>query len=432
MGTGLKIAVVGAGKMGLPLACAFADHGGDVIACDVNPATVKSINDGKAPFDEPGLAEMLGRVVSKGRLRATTDTRKAAGESDVVVVIVPVMLTEGKTADLSIIESATTEIAAGLRRGTMVVYETTLPVGQTRRLAAILETSGLSAGTDFDLIFSPERVKSRDVFRALTVNPKVVGGLTPKGAARAEAFYKEYLGAPVTNVGTLEAAELVKLAGMVYRDVNIALANELANYSQALGIDFEPVRKAANTDGEAHVLLPGIGVGGHCTPVYPYFLIRDAEDRRVDMTLPADAREINESQPGRVLSRVGSLRGKRVVILGLGFRPQVKESAYSPAFALREEIESLGGQPFIDDPLFSDAELRKLGFVKAPIESADVLVLNTAHDAYRNLDFKALARAGVKTLVDGRDLWDPAAVTAAGLEYFAIGKIRGTADNVPD
>ena len=431
MGTGLKIAVVGAGKMGLPLACAFADHGGDVIACDVNPVTVKSINDGKAPFDEPGLSELLSRVVSAGRLRATTDTRKAAGESDVIVIIVPVMLTDGKTADLSIIESATRDIASGLKRGAMVVYETTLPVGQTRKFGSILETNGMVAGTDFDLVFSPERVKSRDVFRALSVNPKVVGALTPTGASRAEAFYREYLGAPVMNVGSLEAAEFVKLAGMVYRDVNIALANELANYSQALGIDFEPVRKAANTDGEANVLVPGIGVGGHCTPVYPYFLIRDAEDRSVDMTLPADARAINESQPGRVLSRVGPLRGKRVVILGLGFRPQVKESAYSPAFALREEIESLGGQPFVDDPLFSDDEMRKLGFVRAPIETADVIVLNTAHDAYRNLDFKALSRAGVKVVVDGRDLWDPASVTAAGLEYFAVGKSRRTKDNAP-
>ena len=432
MGAGLKIAVVGAGKMGLPLACAFADHGGEVVACDVNPATVNAINAGKTTFDEPGLSKLLARVVSEGRLRATTDTRKEAGQCDVCVVIVPVMLTKAKTADLSIIESATREIAAGLKRGAMVVYETTLPVGQTRKLGSILEASGLAAGTDFDLVFSPERVKSRDVFRGLSANPKIVGAVTPAGGARAVAFYKEYLGAPVTNVGSLEAAEFVKLAGMVYRDVNIALANELANYSQTLRLDFDTIRSAANTDGEAHVLLPGIGVGGHCAPVYPYFLIRDAEERRVDMTLPADARTINESQPARVLARIGPLRGKRVVILGLGFRPEVKEIAYSPAFALRDEIEALGGSTFVDDPLFTDAEIGGLGFVRAPIESADVLVLNTAHAVYRLLDFGALARAGVKVVVDGRDLWDPATVTNAGLKYFAVGKTGDRNDGSPN
>ena len=188
----MKIAVIGAGKMGLPLACAFADHGGDVTACDVSPGTVHAINAGTAPFDEPGLSELLARVVSEGRLRATADTRAAVSESDVCVVIVPVTLTPGKGADLSIIESATEEIAAGLRRGMMVIFETTLPVGQTRRLGSILEKTGLRAGVDFDLVFSPERVKSRAVLRLLTVNPKVIGALTPAGAARAEVFYREY------------------------------------------------------------------------------------------------------------------------------------------------------------------------------------------------------------------------------------------------
>ncbi len=422
MGARLKIAVVGAGKMGLPLACAFADHGGDVIACDINPATVRAINAGIAPFDEPALSDLLARVVSEGRLRGTSDTRAAASASSVCVVIVPVMLTGGKAADLSIIESVTKEIAAGLRPGSMVIYETTLPVGQTRKLGSLLEGTGFAAGIDFDLVFSPERVKSRDVLRLLSVNPKVVGALTPAGGARAEAFYKAFLGAPVTNVGSLEAAEFVKLAGMVYRDVNIALANELANYSQTLGLDFDTVRRAANTDGEANVLLPGIGVGGHCTPVYPYFLIRDAEVRMVDMTLATGARAINDSQPARVLARAGSLRGKRVVILGLGFRPQVKETEFSPAFTLRKEIEAHGGMALANDPLFTDAEIRHLGFVPSPIESADIVVLNTAHEIYRHLDFGGLAREGVTVIVDGRDLWDPATVMAAGLKYVGVGK----------
>ena len=418
----MNVSIVGAGKMGLPLACAIADRGAQVTACDVNKATVDSINNGVAPFEEPGLPELLRRVVTTGRLKATQDTSVAVADSDVCVVIVPVKLKSDKTADLSTIESATRDVALGLRAGTLVSYETTLPVGQTRRLGRILESRGLRIGIDFDLAFSPERVKSQSVIRQLHTNPKVVGGATPTAAARAEAFYREMLGVPILNVGSLEAAEFAKLAGMVYRDVNIALANELAGYAYALGLDFTVIRDAANTDGEAHILAPGIGVGGHCTPVYPYFLTHEAAVRNIDTVLAASARRINEAQPRRMLARAGGLLGRKVVILGLGFRPQVKEAAYSPAFSLRDEIEQLGGSPFLHDPLFTEAEIRHFGFEPARIEDGDVLVLNTAHDSYRSLNFVELAQAGVKTVVDGRDLWDGQAVRTAGLTYISVGK----------
>src|SRR5262249_9059987 len=155
----------------------------------------------------------------------------------------------------------------------------------------------------------------------LTRNPKVVGGLTPAAAESASAFYGTFLGAPVMNVGTLEAAEMVKLAGMIYRDVNIALANELARYSAAVGVDFGSRIEAINTDGEAAVLRPGIGVGGHCTPVYPYFLIRDAERRGVPATLAERGRRINDGQAAHALDTLERgwepLRDRRVLILGL-------------------------------------------------------------------------------------------------------------------
>ena len=208
------------------------------------------------------------------------------------------LLTADHQADLSIIHSVTRQIAEGLHPGMMVSYETTLPVGGTRSLIPFLESSGLKAGIDFDLVFSPERVKSRRLLLRLTENPKVVGGITPAAAERAEQFYRTYLGAPVINVNTLEAAELVgKLAGMVYRDVNIALSNELARYAENVGVDFASVIAAANTDQEAALLTPGIGVGGHCTPVYPYFLLQDADLRGIDAELTSRARTLNDQQP---------------------------------------------------------------------------------------------------------------------------------------
>ncbi|MGC8861786.1 MAG: nucleotide sugar dehydrogenase, partial [Armatimonadota bacterium] len=277
-------------------------------------------------------------------------------------------------------------------------------------------------GVDYDLVFSPERVKSLLVLKHLFDNPKIVGGITPASAGRGAEFYSTYLGAPVINVGTLEAAELVKLAGMIYRDVNIALANELATFAECIGVDFETIRAAANTDGEANLLLPGIGVGGHCTPVYPYFLISEARSRGIPVELAELGRKINSAQPRKILNKIGDVSGKRCVILGVSFRPQVKESAYSPVFALASELEIRGASVTVHDPLYTEEEIRRLGLVPGQIEGNEIIILNTAHDAYLNLDFADLAKKGLKCVVDGRNAWRVDAVVAAGLRYIGVGR----------
>lgn len=418
----MNVTVVGAGKMGLPLACVFASRGATVAVCDVDAKRVESINAGKCPFEEPGVDEMLAKAVRAGSLTATTDTGAAMAKSEVVVVIVPVLLSDSREADLTIIDDIARIAAANLKPGALISFETTLPVGGTRRLGHIIDKGGLKAGVDYDLVFSPERVKSRLVLRHLFDNPKIVGGITAKSAARAEDFYSKYLGAPVTNVGTIEAAELVKLAGMIYRDVNIALANELAFFAECLGIDFESVRSAANTDGEANLLLPGIGVGGHCTPVYPYFLINEARSRGITVELAEVGRKINNAQPRKTLNKLGSVAGKRCLILGISFRPQVKESAYSPVFDLVSELEIRGANVTVHDPLYSADEIRRLGLEPGEIDENEILVLNTAHDAYLDLDFRNLAANGVKCVVDGRNAWNVDEIVVAGIRYIGIGR----------
>jgi nucleotide sugar dehydrogenase len=351
-------------------------------------------------------------------------------ESEVVIVIVPALLTAEHDIDASILQAVAKQVARSMRPGTLVSFETTLPVGGTRRLLQPhLEQEGLRAGADFDLVFSPERVKSQAVFQHLTKNPKVVGGHTPAAAARASKFYETYLGAPVINVGTLEAAEMVKLAGMVYRDVNIALSNELARYAEDVGVDLGALRTAINSDGEAYLLAPGIGVGGHCTPVYPYFLIRDAERRKIPTTLAQRSREINDGQAAHMIDQLerlsGKVRGKSVLILGLAFRPQVKEDILSSAYLVRDTLQARGAEVSLEDPLFDAAEIRSRGFQPGTLEQTPgpkVVVLQAGHDAYRQMDFAALARRGVQAVVDGRNLWNPAEVQAAGLAYIGAGR----------
>jgi len=429
----MKVTVVGAGKMGLPLACQFAHRGAQVTVCDINERLVGTINRGEAPFDEPGLPERLSEGVAAGRLRASTDTEKAVRDSEVVVVIVPALLTAERSIDASILQSVADQIGRSARPGTMICFETTLPVGGTAALLQPhLEQGGLRAGVDFDLVFSPERVKSQAVFKHLTVNPKVVGGFTANAAARAAEFYGQYLGAPVINVGTLEAAEMVKLAGMIYRDVNIAVANELARYSEAVGVDLGALREAINSDGEAQLLSPGIGVGGHCTPVYPYFLIRDAEKRKLPATLAQRSREINDGQAAHMVAQLegiwSAVRGRRVLILGLAFRPEVKEDILSSAYLIRQALQARGAQVSVHDPLFDAEEIRRKGFLpgqfpgQGDAASPEVLVLNTAHQAYRTLDFAALAQQGVAAVIDGRNAWNPQEVAAAGITYLGVGR----------
>jgi nucleotide sugar dehydrogenase len=293
----------------------------------------------------------------------------------------------------------------------------------------LLEAGGKRVDVDFDLAFSPERVKSKYVLKHLEETPKIVGGYSPKATARTAAFYQQYLGAPVIEVESLEASELVKLAGMVYRDVNIALSNEIERYTQTLGVELAPIIAAANTDGEAFLLAPGIGVGGHCTPVYPYFLAHDARRRGKPTAITELSRLINDSQPdemvGRLETVVESLAGLHVLILGLGFRPGVKEHTCSPAFQVRDALIRRKAHVRLWDPLYTEDELRGLGFepgILGDSQIPDALVLVTAHSEFTNVDFGALSAAGLKAVVDGRNLWNPQQVRANGLTYLGVGR----------
>lgn len=434
----MKITVVGGGRMGLPLACMFGKHGASVTVSDINQALVNAIHSGVCPYEEPGLPELMDDLHKAGRLSATTNTRKAASESDVIVVIVPAHLTSDRDINFSILQAASEEIGKGLQPGALVVYETTVAVGGTRRclIPCLEQNSGMKAGMDFHVAYSPERVKANHVLARLETTPKVVGGLDAESCAKAAAFYSQYLGAPVDDVGTIEAAEMAKLLGMLYRDVNIALANEFAAFCELSGVDFERVRQAANTDGEANLLMPGIGVGGHCVPVYPYFLTRESRRLGLPQRISEAAREINDCQPARQLKRVEarwkSLKGENVHIMGLGFRPGVKVDIFSPTYALRDELRRLGARVTLEDPYYTDEELRGAGFEPGARDMARVVVLSTAHKEFADPDFTAWRRAGVEVVLDGRNFWNQQEAEAAGVLYFGIGRSSRLERAVPE
>ena len=258
----MRIAVVGLGHIGLPLAVQYASRGHEVVGCDIDDGIVAAINGGRSPHDdEPALVERVPELVRSGRLRATTDDAAGVRAAEVVVVIVPVAVDERREIDFGPIDAATREIARGLQPGTLVVYETTLPVGTTRdRFGPMLETgSGLKLDRDLFLAFSPERVLVGRVLLDLRRYPKVVGGVSQESTRRAVAFYEAVLdeGTEIRAVANAETAEMTKLAETTYRDVNIALANEYARYAARRGIDVTEVIDAANSQPYSHIHAPG-------------------------------------------------------------------------------------------------------------------------------------------------------------------------------
>jgi len=420
----MRAVVVALGKIGLPLAAQMARAGHEVVGCDVAPGVIDAVNAGRSPFPgEAGLDDVLTEVVRDGRLRAQADTTAAvAARPDLVVAVPPLVVDERATPDWRILDRVVADIGAGLRAGTTVSIETTLPVGTTReRIApALAAASGLVAERDFHAVFSPERVFSGRVFRDLATYPKLVGGLSATGEARGAELYGAFLDAEIRPMGSAEAAELTKLAETTYRDVNIAFANQLATYADRLGVDIDRVIDAANSQPFSHIHRPGIAVGGHCIPVYPRFLLAGDPDA----ALPRAARAINEGMPAYAIRTLagaaGDLRGARVLILGVAYRAGVKETAFSGAFAARAELEALGAQPLAADPLYDAGELRALGFTPWDGEPVDAVVVQTDHPQYRELGPADLP--GARSILDGRSILDAERFTAAGVRVLRIGR----------
>jgi nucleotide sugar dehydrogenase len=412
----MKITVVAMGKIGLPLAVQFASRGHSVIGTDIDRNTIDLINQGIEPFPgEAHLREKLATVVGSGLLVATDDTVSAVSESEAVIVVVPLFVDADGTPNFEWMDAATASIGKGLTAGTLVSYETTLPVGTTRnRFSKMLENeSGLIAGVDFHLAFSPERVFTGRVFEDLRRYPKLVGGINKASGEAATKFYESVLDFDdrfdlvkpngVWDLGSSEASELAKLAETTYRDVNIGLANQFAQFADTNGIDIYQVIEACNSQKFSQIHQPGIAVGGHCIPIYPQmFLWNDP-----DATIVRAAREANLSMPSyavRVLERHhGSLVGEDVVVLGASYRGGVKETAFSGVFPIVKELQARGAVVSVHDPMYSTSELQKLGLTPYTYGvRVDAGVLHTDHSEYKSITAEDLP--SIRTILDGRNV----------------------------
>lgn len=416
----MRVAVVAMGKIGLPLAVQFASSGQDVIGVDVNEKTVDLINQAKEPFPgEAHLQEKLSELVPAGKLRATTNYADAIPNADAIVLVVPLFVNdETWQPDFGWMDQATRSLAEHLTPGTLISYETTLPVGTTRNRwkPLIEEISGLKEGEDFHLVFSPERVLTGRVFQDLRRYPKLVGGLSEAGTQAAIKFYESVLQFDerpdlprengVWDMGNAEAAEMAKLAETTYRDVNIGLANQFAVYADKVGIDVQKVIDACNSQPYSHIHRPGIAVGGHCIPVYPRLYLSTDPDASVVRT----ARTYNAGMPEYVVSRVeevlGDLKDVKVAVLGASYRGAVKETAFSGVFATVDSLRKRGAKVLVHDPMFSDEELAGFGWDAYHLgEEVAAAIVQADHAEYKTISANDLP--GIKLLFDGRRVTDP-------------------------
>lgn len=425
---------MGAGHIGLPTACVIAESGFQVVAADINEKLVEAIKNGKSLIRENFLDALVAKVVREKKLTATTDVTSATKGSDVVLIIVPTPLgTAGP--DLNAIKSAAKAVARGLRRGMLVVLESTIyPEGTKTILKPILEeNSSLRAGEDFYLAYSPERALPTRSLDEIKTNVRIVGGINGTSGKKAKEFYEKFVTAEVLDVGDSTTAEFVKISENVYRDVNIALANELALIAEKLGVDIQKVIDAANRHPRVKIHVPGAGVGGHCIPKDPYFFINKAMEKGIEVRLIKTAREINESMPEHVVDlaeRALEKSGKnpadsKIAILGYAYKGDTSDIRGTPAERIVGELKALGFKISIHDPYVNYSNGTKIDSnMESVIAGSDCVVVVTDHSEYRNINIPELAKKMRKPgiVIDGRNIFDPDSVRKAGLIYCGIGR----------
>ena len=411
----MKITVVGLGKIGLPLAVKFALSESDVTGLDVSQDVVNKVNNGQEPFPgEIQLSEHLGLVLERGLFSASTSDEESLKTADVVVVCIPLVIDSSGAPDFRNIDELVKKIGMHIKPETLICFETTLPVGTTRNRfgLAIEKYSGLVIGEDVFIVFSPERVLTGRVFQDLKRYPKLVGGVTSACTQKGISFYSKVLDFEnradlirpngVWPLSSSEAAEFAKIAETTYRDVNIGLANEFAQYAYSKNIDMLEVIEACNSQPYSNIHTPGISVGGHCIPVYPKFYIWD----NPFSSIVKAARNQNENMPATAVNRIldffGPVDDFKILILGVSYRPAVREEYFSGAVQLLHLLESLGAKVYGHDPLYEGKELQQLGFeVEFSPEELDGIILHTNHVQYKDLDLSRYTN--IKFFYDGRN-----------------------------
>lgn len=427
-----KLCVIGMGYIGLPTASTFAMYDVNVIGVDINSNIIETLNKGEIHIHEPGLREAFGKAVQTGKFKAATQPE----EADAYIIAVPTPFKDHeageyngmkyKLADMKAVTSAAESIVPHLKKGNLVILESTSPPRTTLDLVApILEKSGLKAGSDFFLCYSPERVLPGQILQELIENARVVGGVTPESAQAGHDLYATFVKGEIIKTDST-TAEMVKLMENTYRDVNIAIANEFSRLAEKFGVDVWEAISLANLHPRVKILSPGPGVGGHCISVDPWFFVESAPEIT---PLIYHSRTVNDGQPNFVVEKIkqtlGDLKGKRIAALGLAYKPDVDDLRESPANEVVHLLQDQGAQVKAWEPFKPDAKMQGIHMASSledALKDADLIVLLVKHTEFANFNPQAIAKkTNARIVLDTVNGWDSEAWKKNGFKFFRIG-----------
>ncbi|HZU86847.1 MAG TPA: nucleotide sugar dehydrogenase [Anaerolineaceae bacterium] len=418
-----KICVSGLGYIGLPTASTFATYGLQVVGVDVNPQIVSGLQNGHLHIYEPGLRTLVQAALRSNNLVVRSQPEPA----DAFIIAVPTPFYDDKRADMRAVISATEAIVPHLRQGNLVILESTSPPRTTVDLVApILERSGLKAGQDFHLAYSPERVLPGQILRELIENARVIGGIDRASAEAGRDLYATFVRGEIilTDATT---AEMVKLMENTYRDVNIAIANEFARLADRFGVDVWEAISLANRHPRVRILNPGPGVGGHCISVDPWFLVEAAPDLT---PLILTSRKVNDGQPHFVIKLVQralgeDLRGRKIAALGLAFKPDVDDLRESPASEICHLLQEAGAIVTAFEPFKPEEQLPGLHTVttlEEALKDAELILLLVNHTQLRELNAAQVAAlTPARLAIDTVNAWNAGEWKAAGFHMYRLG-----------
>lgn len=413
-----KVSIIGMGYVGFPLACAIAKNDYDVVGIDLDESKINKIINKISPIGDKQAEEDVKKV----NILASTNI-SSIENSDILIIAVPTPVKEDKMPDLSIVRAATKSILPFLKQGQIIVLESTVNPGVCdEEVLPILESTGFKGGVDFDLIHCPERINPGDEKWNVYNIPRNIGGTSIEGTKRAADFYRSFINAEINEMTSLKVAEATKIIENTFRDINIAYVNELAKAFDVMGLDIvEVIESAANKPFAFMAHFPGCGVGGHCIPVDPYYLIEKSKISGFDPEFLKMARDVNNSMPKFTidklilgLNELGlSVKGTKIGLLGLSYKANVADLRESPALIIQKELEKLGADLMICEPYLKNSEE-----LENILENCEALILATNHREFievRNWN-------NIKLIVDGRNCLDKEEIKSKGILYRGIGR----------
>lgn len=414
-----KICVIGIGYVGLPTAAMFANKGHKVIGYDLNQNVVDHLNKGEITIEEPGLSELVKKTVKNGNLCASTT---CPCDCDVYIIAVPTPIKSDKTADMFYVKNATKAIVPHLRAGNIVILESTSPPRTVEDLMLpILKEAGLILGEELLVAHSPERILPGKILEELRTNSRIVGGINEKSNLAVKKIYESIVEGEIF-LTTSTTAEMCKVMENTFRDVNIALANELAKISEELGVNAFEVIRLANQHPRVNILSPGPGVGGHCIALDPWFLVEKSENTK----LIKQSRLINDSMPAFVFNKIkrilGGFKGQTISLFGVTYKPDIDDIRESPIISLLEMLKKENVNVKICDPHAKGKIENNFEIYEAALNSS-LIILGVHHSEFKNIDFKKIA--GIlkeKNILDTRNFLNKQEILNNNINYYLLGE----------